>query len=163
MNFHISVNLIFVSALLCFCRVVPGPIFWAVEAHICISNDSVVGESSCHIAMTVIQNQTCKKKERKYSNRVVFPFQFFRVSLCFSFEKKHHKNANGFFFKQSPSSPSFVTWQYGRSNKTQRLETEKLIRASRKRRKEVENFTFTSIFSFVGNGILANKNIMMLP
>ena len=78
MNFHISVNLIFVSALLCFCRVVPGPIFWAVEAHICISNDSVVGESSCHIAMTVIQNQTCKKKERKYSNRVVFSlFSFF--------------------------------------------------------------------------------------
>ena len=61
-------------------RVVPGPIFWAVEAHICISNDSVVGESSCHIAMTVIQNQTCKKKEN-IELSFLFSFFAFRYAL----------------------------------------------------------------------------------
>ena len=67
MNFHISVNLIFVSApLLPLSRAVPGPIFWVVEAGLGNHLHIKVGVSSCsHIAMTVIQNQTCKKRAQK--------------------------------------------------------------------------------------------------
>ena len=66
MNFHISVNLIFVSAPLLECRAVPGPIFWVVEAGLGNHLHIKVGVSSCsHIAMTVIQNQTCKKRAQK--------------------------------------------------------------------------------------------------
>ena len=79
MNFHISVNLIFVSAPLLECRAVPGPIFWVVEAGLGNHLHIKVGVSSCsHIAMTVIQNQTCKKKERKYIvTELSFLFSFF--------------------------------------------------------------------------------------
>ena len=74
MNFHISVNLIFVSAPALYYQSYFSGLGLGNHLHI-----KVEGVSSHHIAMTVIQNQTCKKRKKEiqlWNIRNIFSFLF---------------------------------------------------------------------------------------